>query len=492
MRFIPKEEKLYKWLAFLAIAAGIFVRVAVYLQNRNLMIDEANVARNLYERGFAALAMPLSYEQYAPPVFLWITKCFTSLINYGEPALRLFPLLAGIASLFVLYRILKELQAGKAAWYAIALMAVGYIFIRYSSELKQYMGDVLVVLSLILFALRINIATTATRRFAVLWVVIGSLAVWASMPSVFVLAAIGFYYWLQSKGYKNLKNTVMLVGISAVWVLQFAFYYLTILKEQANSAYLQNFHMEYFLFALPGNKDELLHNWNVVNGLLNEAGGFTFLANVLHLLFIAIAVIAAIRKRDNRILLVVIPLAAVIVAAALNQYSLIPRVALFTMPLLLILVAMGFNIILSVRYKAVAVIAVAASFICIKNFSSLSLAWKGYESEQLTDAIDFAMQNSINTGNQLYLHNGARPAFIYYTTIHPDKEKWASVKEAHLLSWDANFDTLAIQSPPLSCFVFTSVYPEDLTNTTTTLAKHLSVVNKQEKPGSYTYIYKHH
>lgn len=492
MRFIPKEEKLYKWLAFLAIAAGIFVRVAVYLQNRNLMIDEANVARNLYERGFAALAMPLSYEQYAPPVFLWITKCFTSLINYGEPALRLFPLLAGIASLFVLYRILKELQAGKAAWYAIALMAVGYIFIRYSSELKQYMGDVLVVLSLILLALRINITTTATRRFAVLWIIIGSLAVWASMPSVFVLAAIGCYYWLQGKGYKSFNTTVMLVGISAVWVLQFVFYYLTILKEQANSTYLQNFHMEYFLFATPGNKDELLHNWNVVNGLLNEAGGFTFLANTLHLLFIAIAIIAAIRKKDNRILLIIIPLMAVVVAAALNQYSLIPRVALFTMPLMLILVAMGFNTILSVRYKVVAVIAVAASFICIKNFSSLSLAWKGYESEQLTDAIDFAMQNGINTDNQLYLHNGARPAFVYYTTIHPDKEKWTSVKEAHQLSWDADFDTLAIQSPPLSCFVFTSVYPEDLANTTTTLGKHLSVVNKQEKQGSYAYIYKHH
>lgn len=491
MRFIPKEEKLYKWLAFLAIATGIFVRVAVYLQNRNLMIDEANVARNLYERGFAALAMPLSYEQYAPPVFLWITKCFTSLIGYGEPALRLFPLLAGIASLFVLYRILKELQAGKAAWYALALMAVGYIFIRYSSELKQYMGDVLVVLSLVLLTLNIDIATTVKRKFAITWILIGSMAVWASMPSVFVLAGIGLYYWMQGKGYKNFKTTALLGGISAVWVLQFACYYLAILKEQANSAYLQNFHMEYFLFATPGNKDELLHNWNVVNGLLNEAGGFTFLANMLHLLCIIIAIIAAIRKRDNRILLVIIPLAAVIVAAALNQYSLIPRVALFTMPLLLILVAMGFNIILSVRYKAVAIIAVATSFICIKNFSSLSLAWKGYESEQLTDAIDFAMKNGINTGNQLYLHNGARPAFIYYTTIHPDKEKWAAVKEAHLLSWDANFDSLAIQSPPVSCFVFTSVYTQDLTNTTTTLAKHLSIVNKQEKQGSYSYIYKH-
>lgn len=489
MRFSNIEEKLYKWFAFTAIAAGIFVRVAVYLQNRNLMIDEANVARNLYERGFAGLATPLSYEQYAPPVFLWITKCFTSLINYGEPALRLFPLLAGIASLFVLYAILRNLGAGKGAWYALTLMAIGYIFIRYSSELKQYMGDVLVVLSLILLALNISIQSTPARKFAITWILIGSLAVWASMPAVFVLAGIGLYYWLQGNGIKNFKTTAMLVGISAVWVLQFAFYYFTILKEQANSAYLQNFHMDYFLYATPGNKEELMHNWGVVNGLVTEAGGFTFLCNAFHLLCIVIGLAACIRTKDKRILLVLTPLAAVILAAGLNQYSLIPRVALFTMPLILILVALGMNALLSVRYKILALVPIAIGTVCIISFSSMHLAWNGYESEQLTDAVDFAMKNSINTGNQLYLHNGARPAFIYYSTIHPNKDKLSTVKDAHLLSWDANFDSLASSAPSPCSFIFTSVYPEDLAKTRKTIEQHLKETNKQEKQGSYAYIY---
>lgn len=481
--------RIYKWLAFAAILAGIFVRVAVYLQNRNLMIDEANVARNLYERGFAALATPLSYEQYAPPVFLWITKCFTSLINYGEPALRLFPLLAGIVSLFILYAILKKLEADKSAWYALALMAVGYIFIRYSSELKQYMGDVLVVLSLILLTLKTDIRSTPKRKFTISWILIGSLAVWASMPSVFVLAGIGLYYWLQGNGLKNFKTTAMLGGISATWILQFAFYYITILKEQANSAYLQNFHMDYFLYATPGNKEELMHNWNVVNGLVTEAGGFTFLANAFNILCIAVGIVACIRKKDARILLMLVPLAAVLLAAGLNQYSLIPRVALFTMPLILILVAMGMNTLLSARYSIISLIPIGIGMVCISSFSNMSLAWKGYESEQVTDAVDFAMKNNIQSGNRLYLHNGARPAFIYYTTIHPNKDKWAKVKDAHLLSWDANFDSLAANTPLPCSFIFTSVYPEDLANTRTTIEKHLKEINKLEKPGSYTYIY---
>eukprot|EP01136_Pigoraptor_vietnamica_P002975 Opistho-1_new@31642 len=141
MRFSTKEEKLYKWLAFAAIAAGIAVRIAVYLQNRNLMIDEANVARNIYERGFLQLLSPLSYEQYAPPLWLWAIKATTTLANMGEQALRFIPLVSGFATLILLYLILKQLNLFRSAWYALLLLASGYIYIRYSTELKQYMTD---------------------------------------------------------------------------------------------------------------------------------------------------------------------------------------------------------------------------------------------------------------------------------------------------------------------------------------------------------------
>src|SRR5690606_20568037 len=93
-----KTDKWMYWLVIALIAIGIILRLYVYFQNRNLIIDEANVARNIAERGFAALALPLDYAQYAPPVFLWITKFFTMLFGMGEMALRLYPLLCGIAS----------------------------------------------------------------------------------------------------------------------------------------------------------------------------------------------------------------------------------------------------------------------------------------------------------------------------------------------------------------------------------------------------------
>lgn len=50
------------------------VRLSIYTQSRDLFIDEANLARNLYEKECVALLGVLDYEQFAPPLFVLSTK----------------------------------------------------------------------------------------------------------------------------------------------------------------------------------------------------------------------------------------------------------------------------------------------------------------------------------------------------------------------------------------------------------------------------------
>ena len=102
---------------------GIILRFVLYFQNRNLIIDEANIVRNLAERGFAGLTLPLSYEQYAPPVFLWIEKLASILFGYGEYAMRGFPLLCGIAALYAFYKAGSKLMSQSALIVVFALFA---------------------------------------------------------------------------------------------------------------------------------------------------------------------------------------------------------------------------------------------------------------------------------------------------------------------------------------------------------------------------------
>src|SRR5690606_18886085 len=134
-------------------------------------------------------------------------------------------------------------------------------------------------------------------------------------------------------------------------------YYFLILKPQIESNYLQNFHMDWFLYATPGNKGEWEHNLRVLRNLLEEAGGYNFVTLGFNTILLLTGIIFFTRN-TSKSLLVTIPLFAVIVAAALNQYSLIPRVALFTMPLMLILIGYGMEQLMRVRFIAVPVIVV--------------------------------------------------------------------------------------------------------------------------------------
>src|SRR5690606_38617178 len=120
-------------VAWAILLFGISLRIFMYLQNRGLIIDEANIVRNIYERDFYSLATPLNYEQFAPPVFLWILKLNSFLFGYSEYAMRLYPLFAGITSVYLLYLLSKQYMF-RAAWYPLFLFATAYIFVRYSTE----------------------------------------------------------------------------------------------------------------------------------------------------------------------------------------------------------------------------------------------------------------------------------------------------------------------------------------------------------------------
>ncbi len=137
-------RQFFKLFVWLIIFIGITLRLLMFFQNRNLIIDEANIVRNLYERDFTELLQPLKYEQYAPPLFLWIEEILSLIFGYGEKALKLYPMLCGIAALFVFWHLMKRLVYESAIWLPLALMAFSPYVIEFSTTIKQYMPDALI------------------------------------------------------------------------------------------------------------------------------------------------------------------------------------------------------------------------------------------------------------------------------------------------------------------------------------------------------------
>ncbi|MCB0698730.1 MAG: hypothetical protein H6551_00745 [Chitinophagales bacterium] len=479
-------------IAVMLVAAAI--RIWIYFENRNLILDEANIARNISERGFLELLKPLDYQQYAPPLFLWITKLNTMLFGMGEYVLRIYPLFCGIGAIWVLYKVLRKLIPAEAIWLPLSMFGFSYMLIRYASEVKQYMPDAFIALLLIFFALNIDIRKVKPGSFFLYWVLIGSLAIWSSMPSVFVLSGVGGYYFLHSIGSGKRVLFLILPAIAVVWMLQFGIYYFSVLQEQAGSEYLQNYHKIHFLFATPWAQSEWNHNYYAFNSLVYKFIGMrphvidvSEILMVLSLLWMLIS---------NRALLVLLlmPILTLGFAASIEQFSVMPRVALFSMPILIIIITYSFGQLHRLRTrKAKPILVLAGLFVIVSNVWQ-TMEFRPFKYEEITEGMTFLKEKNVQ-GNAISVYHSTVPAFIYYTTIHPDKGNWESIKNADFLSWQTNYDSLGwfmgnvwSSRIPLG-FLYTNFQEFEIEKRNGGIAKSLDLVDKLDKPYVKAYIY---
>jgi hypothetical protein len=109
-----------------------------------------------------------------------------------------------------------------------------------------------------------------------------------------------------------------------------------------------------------------------------------------------------------------------------------------------------------------------------------------FKYEEITEGMQYAINKKI-TGDYLYLYHSSGPAFIYYTEIHPDKKRWATLKNADILKWDTNYETLAWEmnyawetKGPFA-FVFTNETPREFDDRQYWLQRYLKLIDKLDK-----------
>jgi len=129
-----------KRLPWMIIFLGVALRLAQYLANRSLWLDESYIALNIVQRSFSQLFGPLDYHQVAPIGFLLIEKVAVQAFGNTEYALRLFPLFSGIVALLLLYKLASWYLAPRATIIALGLFSIAdpliYLFIRGQTILK--------------------------------------------------------------------------------------------------------------------------------------------------------------------------------------------------------------------------------------------------------------------------------------------------------------------------------------------------------------------
>ncbi len=339
------------WPAGLAILLGIALRLWQYLANPSLWVDEAAVARNVLDRSAAHLFGPLDYGQVAPPGFLLGVKLSTLLFGGTEYALRLVPLLAGLAGPILLYRVAREILRPIGTIVATLLFSLAVPLIFFSANLKQYSSDVAVTLLVLAAALRIA-RSVFTPRSACGYALLFATLLFGSQTAVFATTAAGAALLVEAfaKRRPDRRLRLALVAGWAALVLASAFYGRSLLTP-ADDAYLHRFWSSGFM----PRHGALAWLWIAVRNVfagppvrLAFDGSLHYAVPVLFVALFGIGAVALVRRSSLHGALVVGPIGLALLASAAQAFPWNPRLGLCLLPLFLLGIVAGAESVTSI------------------------------------------------------------------------------------------------------------------------------------------------
>lgn len=397
------------------IAVGIALRLWQYLADMSMWFDEFSIARNIGERSFEQLlTKPLAFEQTAPLGFLAAVDIAKHLFGASDMSLRLFPFLCGIASLFVFRRLAERALVGIAVPFAVALFALSAPLIRYSAELKQYSGDVLVTSLLTLVALDLCTRQPSRRR-SIAAGAIGVVSILFSQAAVLVMTGLGaalFARWLFDRSAKTREPVIVTVPIwacAAIGGLLTARHYMT----AHTMAFMHEFwrSRQGFLPLPPSSSATMLWTRDRVLQFFDQLSGYPIPA--LYTL-LALAGFAVLWRRRHVALILAGPFLVTFAAAVAQQYPFRMRVVLFLLPTLLLTAAASIGWVVD-RVMAISPAAGIASSIAllVPPAIAIVLSPPPYVVEPFKPVLAY-VQSHLQPGDRVYVFANAYMAVSRY------------------------------------------------------------------------------
>ncbi len=404
----PNKALLY--LTYTVLTLGILLRLVVFLQNRNLFLDEAAVALNICTKSYAQLFHSLDYQQHFPPLPLLLIKTWTDLFGISDLQLRFIPFLAGVLSLLLFYSISKGRL--RNMWFPILLLSSSIFLVRYHTELKQYSTDILTSLFFIYF---LYLDFNNLRRIILLFLFC-IVAPWFSMPSVFLVGALILNIVISKK---IQWSQIMLLGIFSA--ISFLLFYTICLKPSLSSNHLMDFHTDYFIQLNPSDWGA---NWRMIENFFGAWLGSTAFTIASVLVLIVVGVYRMIKIGSKELWAISLVFLFTLVASLLQQYSMIPRLLLFWTPLILWIMAYGADqCIDSFRRLKIPSYLIAILFVGLFVFpnvfyrQAIDTFWSPFKIEQAKDLLQ-AIESDLSVEDEIWSTQFGSYFLKHYSECH--------------------------------------------------------------------------
>ncbi|MGH9065070.1 MAG: hypothetical protein ACRD0L_14070 [Acidimicrobiales bacterium] len=328
------DRLLERTVPLVLVLAGAALRIEQLAAHRSLWPDEAMLAYNIVHRSFAGLLQPLAFQQGAPVGFLWAERASVLVLGNNEYALTVLPLLAGLASLVLVWYVASRLLSPLATAAAVALFAFSPPLVFYATEAKQYSVDVLCTLVVVALGVGLVSGGTFPRRRLAVFAVVGAVLVWCSHAAVLVGGAEAGLLVVRAAASRRWAAAGRTVAAAAVIAASAAVDYLVSLRHLGHDTVLLAYWASGFV-PHPLSPASALH-WvaRAASGLMADPAGFSIVWLAVGAFVVGAAVL--VRRRGWTAVALLVVLAAAFLGAWSGKYPVESRLALFLVPVLLV------------------------------------------------------------------------------------------------------------------------------------------------------------
>jgi len=409
--------KIKAYIIAALVGIGALLRIRQYLTGRSLWLDEAMLALNIVNRNFIDLFHPLDYDQGSPIGFLLVEKFFNLILGRNEFALRLFPLILGLLSLWTFLILVKQFSNGYGLILGMALFALNPKLIYYSSEVKQYIGDVAVTIVVLLLAAR-YFEKPAFRSLGILTLA-GCLALWLSHPALFVLAGVGFGILITSFKKRDYHGFIYTVGMGCAWLVNTGVLYSLTLGDLQGNPIMREYWQGAFAPAPPWS------NWSWYWSSFRANADFLFSVSAGPLLLLLLFItgwILLFRQDRNMAGVLIFIMVFALLASSLELYPSHGRLGLYLLPIGILLAGLSIDLIQQTmpggRIGFMVVLLAVFSYLF---WGTLPQTMEQFISPKYFEHIRPTMQylqRSWKPGDEIYVSYGAVPAFEFYSPLY--------------------------------------------------------------------------
>ena len=416
----PTSNKFYIIFTTVLIAIGLALALYQFFFNRSIWGDEATLTLNIIHRTPSGLLKPLDYKQVAPILFLEVEHFCFYLIPNSEFGLRLFPLSAYFASIYLLYKILSHFVKNKITiLLGLALFVFNSVVIYYSSEAKQYMTDVFTGLLIYFFLLKDY--KSQTNKLIILGC-IGALSIFLSNVSLIVLSTASVFLIATSPKNKELLKLLM---VFIPWGISFCFYYVFFISHHPSRGYMIEFWSKEkaFMPLNPLSADFYRFLAAKFSMIFYFLFGYGSAGKILLPLFLILGLFNLYSSQKKAyVFLIILPTVIQLILSAFKLYPFEKRLILFQYPILIMGIAAGFDFLFDlskqrdgfkggiVNHALVILLSIyLLVFVYFNGFPILH-----YEIKQSLKYVEHKVKND----QSIYVYQDLVPAFYFYRDIN--------------------------------------------------------------------------